>query len=95
MSDTHSEPKLLKVSKTSPPQAVATAITRSIFDSLEYPTIRAIGHGAVGQAVKAVGIARGYVAPKGVDLACTIGFETLKGQDGGDISAICIRTFPR
>ena len=92
---TGSDVKLLKVSKVSSPQAVATAISKSITESYEYPCVRAIGHGAVGQAVKAIGIARGYVAPRGIDLACIIGFETLRGNDGDDISAMCFTLFQR
>lgn len=86
---------LLKVSKTSSVHAVATAISKSIFESQSYPTLRAIGHGAVGQAVKAVAIARGYVAPRGIDLAFTVGFESLTGDNGDEISAISIQTFRR
>jgi stage V sporulation protein S len=32
--------------------------------------MQAIGAGALNQAVKAVAIARGFVAPSGVDLVC-------------------------
>jgi len=36
--------------------------------------IQAIGAGALNQAVKAVAIARGFVAPSGVDLVCIPAF---------------------
>lgn len=91
--DTANEP--LKVSANSSPQSVATAITKSIFDSNVFPTIRAIGHGAIGQTVKAMAIARGFVAQRGVDLAFTVGFETLIGNEGHEISAIVFHTFRR
>ena len=32
--------------------------------------MQAVGAGAVNQAVKAIAIARGYLAPSGIDLVC-------------------------
>lgn len=91
-----SEPRpVLRVSSSSSPQSVATAVYKSIFDSAHYPLLRAIGHGAVGQAAKAVAIARGNVAPRGVDLGVVIGFDTIVNDKGEEISAIVFRTFPR
>lgn len=94
-STTAPEDLVLRVGAATPPQAVAVAIQKSIFDSQHYPAIRAIGHGAVGQAVKALAIARGYVAARGVDLAFIVGFETVKNDEGKDISAITFSTFKR
>ena len=59
------------------------------------PVIRAIGAGAVAQACKGIAIARGYVAVRGLDLATTIGFETVPGDSGQDISAQVFRLFLR
>lgn len=86
---------ILKVSASSPPQSVAAAISKSISDSRRFPVIRAIGHGAVGQSVKALAIARGYVAPRGIDLAFVVGFDTIISADGTEISAMVFRTFSR
>jgi stage V sporulation protein S len=36
--------------------------------------VQAIGAGAINQAVKAVAIARGFVAPGGIDLICIPAF---------------------
>ena len=88
-------PVVLRVSSKSEPQAVAMAIFKSIFDSSKYPQVRAIGHGAVGQAVKAIAIARGHTAQKGVDLSCNIGFETILNDKGEEISAMVFKTFSR
>jgi stage V sporulation protein S len=93
--ETDEEIVVLRVSSKSDPQAVATAIFKSIFDSNKFPNVRAIGHGAVGQAVKAIAIARGHTAQKGVDLACNIGFETIKNAEGEEISAMVFKTFAR
>lgn len=81
------ESNLMRVSATSPPQAVANSIYRAIFEQKEMPVIRAIGAGAVAQACKAIAIARGLVAVRGMDLVCAIGFDTVPGDSGKDISA--------
>ena len=39
--------------------------------------MQAIGAGALNQAVKAVAIARGFVAPSGVDLICIPAFTDI------------------
>lgn len=41
----------------------------------------AIGNGAVGQAVKAVAIARGFVATSGYNLSCIPAFKDIKIGD--------------
>lgn len=76
----------LRVSAGSNPQSVASAIAHAIYDT-RHVKLRAVGAGAVNQAVKAIAIARGYVAPRGLDLVCKPGFTTIESRDG-DISAI-------
>ena len=79
---------VLKVSASSNPQTVASAIAHSIYENKSCK-VRAVGAGAVNQAVKAVAIARGYTAPKGYDLKCIPGFSPITSHDG-DISAIVL-----
>ncbi|NLJ48126.1 MAG: stage V sporulation protein S [Candidatus Atribacteria bacterium] len=43
--------------------------------------MQAVGAGAVNQAVKAIAIARGYLAPSGVDLVCIPAFVDVKIDD--------------
>lgn len=76
----------LRVSAGSNPQSVASAIAHAIYDKREVK-VRAVGAGAVNQAVKAIAIARGYVAPRGMDLTCKPGFTTIESRDG-EISAL-------
>jgi len=57
----------LKVSSRSNPNSVAGALVASLRES-EKIKILAVGAGAVNQAVKAVAISRGFVAPLGKDL---------------------------
>jgi stage V sporulation protein S len=80
------EEEFLRVSASSNPQSVASAIAHSIYDS-RAARLRAVGAGAVNQAVKAIAIARGYVAPRGLDLTCKPGFTTIESRDG-EISAV-------
>jgi stage V sporulation protein S len=80
------EEPFLRVSANSNPQSVASAIAHAIYDTRAVK-LRAIGAGATNQAVKAIAIARGYVAPRGLDLTCKPGFTTVASRDG-DISAI-------
>jgi stage V sporulation protein S len=89
------EVAVLRVSSSSAPQSVAAAISKSIYESHRYPILRAIGHGAVGQTVKALAIARGYVAPRGTDLAFVVGFDTIINDEGKEISAMVFKTFAR
>lgn len=81
-----SEEPFLRVSAGSNPQSVASAIAHAIYDNRTVK-MRAVGAGAVNQAVKAIAIARGYVAPRGMDLTCIPGFATIESRDG-EISAI-------
>lgn len=80
------EEPFLRVSAGSNPQAVASAIAHALYDKRQVK-LRAVGAGAVNQATKAMAIARGYVAPQGLDLTCKPGFQTIESRDG-KISAI-------
>ncbi len=67
----------LKVSSKSSPASVAGAIAGLINDG-NAVRIQSIGAGAVNQAVKAIAIARGYLAPNGIDLSCVPSFIELE-----------------
>lgn len=58
--------EILKVSAESSPKAVAGALS-AVFRENGRVEVQAVGAGAVNQAVKAIAIARGYVAPNGTD----------------------------
>lgn len=58
---------ILKTSSKSNPHSVAGAIAGTI-DERGAAEIQAIGAGALNQAIKAVIIARGFYAPRGIDL---------------------------
>jgi stage V sporulation protein S len=58
---------VLKVSSKSNPNSVAGAIAGILRESGN-TEIQAIGAGALNQALKAIAIARGFVAPSGINL---------------------------
>ena len=61
--------EVLKVSAKSSPNSVAGALAGVIREK-GVAELQAIGAGAINQAVKAIAIARGFVAPSGIDLIC-------------------------
>ena len=65
--------EVLKISSQSNPNSVAGAMASLL---KEYPKVelQAVGAGAINQAIKAVAITRGFVAPSGIDLVCIPAF---------------------
>jgi len=88
------EEKFLRVSAGSNAQSVGSAIAHALYESPQIK-LRAVGASAVNQAVKACAIARGFVAPRGVDLCFIIGFDDIVGDNGETISAIAFRPVAR
>lgn len=85
---------VLKVSGSSNPQSVGSILARSIVAG-NTPKMRAIGASAVNQAAKSAAIARGFVAPRGIDLVYVIGFDDIIGENGESISAISFKPVMR
>ena len=69
--------EVLKISSKSNPNSVAAAIAGLVKETNQ-ARMQAIGAGALNQAVKAVAIARGFVAPSGVDLVCIPAFAEVQ-----------------
>jgi stage V sporulation protein S len=84
---------VLKVSSKSSPNAVAGALAAVLRDKGR-AEVQAVGAGAVNQAVKAVAIARGFVAPSGLDLVCVPAFTDIL-IDGEERTAIKLIVEPR
>ena len=72
--------EILKISSKSNPNSVAGAIAGLVKESNK-AEMQAIGAGALNQAVKAVAIARGFIAPNGVDLICIPAFTDIHIED--------------
>ncbi len=81
--------EILKVSTKSNPNSVAGALA-SVLRQNRCAEMQAIGAGAINQAVKAVAIARGFMAPSGVDLVCIPAFMDvlIDGQERTGIRLI-------
>ena len=81
--------EVLKISSKSNPNSVAGAIAGLVKESSK-AEMQAIGAGALNQAVKAVAIARGFVAPSGKNLVCIPAFTdiTIDGEEKTAIKLI-------
>ncbi len=84
---------VLKVSATSKPKSVAGALA-AVLRERGTAEVQAVGAGAVNQAVKAIAIARGYVAPNGIDLVTVPAFAEID-IDGEERTAIRFIVQPR
>lgn len=69
--------ELLKVSSKSNPNSVAGALAGVLRENGS-AQIQAIGAGALNQAIKSIAIARGFVAPSGMDLICIPAFTDIE-----------------
>lgn len=78
--------EILKVSSKSNPSKVAGAIA-NVFREKGEVQIQTIGAGSLNQAIKAVAIARGFVAPSGKSLVVIPSFSDIN-IDGNDKTAI-------
>lgn len=85
--------EVLKVSAKSNPNSVAGALA-GVIRERGGAEVQAIGAGAINQAVKAVAIARGFVAPSGLDLVCIPAFVDVS-IDGEERTAIKLIVQPR
>ena len=81
---------ILRVKGTASVPNLASAISHAVYDGKQV-TLRAIGASAVSQAIKAVAVARGYVAPRGIDLSVVPGFAGAIMSDGDEVTAITLR----
>ena len=79
----------LKVSSKSNPRSVAGALA-NVFREKGNVEIQAVGAGALNQAIKAVAIARGFMAPSGKNLVCIPAFAdiTIDGEERTAIKLI-------
>ena len=78
--------EILKVSSRSNPNSVAGAMAGVVrqWGTVE---VQVVGAGALNQAIKAIAIARGYLAPSNVDLVCIPTFADIE-IDGESRTAI-------
>ncbi|MBM7868952.1 stage V sporulation protein S [Clostridium pascui] len=74
--------EILKVSSGSEPKSVAGALAAAIKERSS-AEVQAVGAGAVNQAIKAIAITRGFVAPNGIDLVVVPAFAevNIEGEE--------------
>jgi len=84
---------VLKVGSHSDPNKVAGALAGTIRESRK-AEIQTIGAGALNQAIKAIAIARGYLAPAGVDIWCYPAFVDID-IEGAERTGIKLFVEPR
>ena len=87
------EPEVLKVSAKSNPSAVAGALSAVIREE-GFAEIQAVGAGAINQAVKAIAIARGFLAPSGYNLICIPAFRDIE-INGDERTSMLFMVLPR
>ncbi len=85
--------EVLKVSAQSSPKSVAGALT-AILRENGFAELQAVGAGPVNQAVKAIAITRGFIAPNGIDLVTIPAFVEID-IDGEERTAIKFIVEPR
>ena len=84
---------VLRVSSTSDPNKVAGALAGTIREQGK-AEMQTIGAGALNQAIKAIAISRGFLAPSGLDVLCYPAFVDVE-IDGNERTAIKLFVFPR
>ena len=85
------EEDILRVSGGTSAHDLAAAISHGIYDG-KRPILRAIGAGAVNQAVKGVAIAQSFVGSRGLVLSIRPGFAEVQMKDG-TTTAIVLRVY--
>lgn len=85
--------EILKVSAQSQPKSVAGALA-AVLREKAVAELQAVGAGAVNQAIKAIAITRGFVAPNGIDLVVVPAFSEIE-IDGEEKTAIKFIVEPR
>ena len=81
--------EILRVSSKSNPNSVAGAHANVLREKDEVE-IQAVGAGALNQAIKAIAIARGFVAPSGKNLYCIPSFAEITNKLAATTAVIAI-----
>ena len=85
--------EIIKVSAQSRSPAVAGAIAGVVRDASR-AEVQAVGASAVNQAIKAIAIAKGYLAQDGIDIICIPSFAEIEIQ-GQERTAVRLTVEPR
>lgn len=81
---------VIRVGASTPVHELASAVAHSCYEGSP-PTLRAIGAGAVNQAMKALAMASQYVAGRAMYLAVRPGFVTIDLADKPEVTAMVFK----
>lgn len=84
--------KIFRVKSSTASTDLGSAMAHAINDGHQV-VMRAVGAGAINQAVKAIPIAKSFVASFGTQLLCDVNFFHGTAPEG-DILGVAIRVFP-
>ncbi|MFI0265690.1 stage V sporulation protein S [Streptomyces luteogriseus] len=90
MGTDNGDEKIFRVSSNTPTKDLGAAIAHAILDN-KTVCIRAVGHGAIGQAGKGIAVAEGHVARHAVRLKTNFGFFTTPMPDKKEVSGLLMR----
>jgi len=78
----------LRVSGKTPSKSLADSVTSYIRDGVENIALVAIGHNALGQAIKAVPIVNGHLAPRGIMFSILPMFDEREIEDDDGVKVL-------
>lgn len=81
---------IFRVGTNTPTKELGSAIAHAIYGGKDV-VIRAVGHGAIGQAGKGVAVAEGHAAKQAVRLKTNFGFFTTTMPDKKEVSGLLMR----
>lgn len=82
--------KIFRVGTNTPTKELGAAIAHAIYDG-KHVVIRAVGHGAIGQAGKGIAVAEGHAAQQAVRMRTNFGFFTTVMPDGKEVSGLLMK----
>lgn len=78
---------IFRVSANTATKPLGAAIAHAIYDGKE-PLIRAVGHGAIGQAGKGIAVAEVHAARQAIRMKTNFYFFTTTMDDVGEVSGL-------
>ncbi|MFH9606813.1 stage V sporulation protein S [Streptomyces sp. NPDC017448] len=79
-----------RVGSSTPTRELGSAIAHAIYGGRTV-LIRAVGHGAIGQAGKGVAVAEGHAAKQAIRMKTNFGFFTTVMPDQKEVSGLLMR----
>lgn len=90
MGTDNGEEKIFRVGSNTPTKDLGAAIAHAVMDG-KTVIIRAVGHGAIGQAGKGIAVAEGNAARSAVRLRTNFGFFTTSMPDKKEVSGLLMK----